>query len=68
MRGKMGNFFPGSVGPRDHLEPKISLLFKMSRLMVIFTGLYNKTAHIFETQFNLILYFQVFCEYQRKQR
>ena len=39
MRGKMGNFFPGSVGPRDHLEPKIGLLFKMSRLMVIFTGL-----------------------------
>ena len=33
--GKMGNFFPGSVGPRDHLEPKIGLFFKMSRLMVI---------------------------------
>ena len=33
----MGNFFLGSVGPRDHLEPKIGLLFQMSRLMVIFT-------------------------------
>ena len=39
MTGKMGNFFPGSAGPRDHLESKISLLFKISRLMVIFTGL-----------------------------
>ena len=27
----MGNCFPGSVGPGDHLEPKIGLLFKMSR-------------------------------------
>ena len=25
MRGKMGNFFPRSVRPRDHLEPKIGL-------------------------------------------
>ena len=24
----MGNFFPSSVGLRDHLEPKIGLLFK----------------------------------------
>ena len=45
MRGKMGNFFPGSVGPRDYLEPKISLLFKMSRLIVIFTGLLYRFAY-----------------------
>ena len=34
----MGTFILGSVGPMDHLELKIGLLF-MSRLMVIFTGL-----------------------------
>ena len=43
----MGNFFPGSLGPRDHLEPKISLLFKISRLMVIFTGLKYDICDLF---------------------
>ena len=31
MGGENADFFPGSLGPRDHLVPKIGLLFRMSR-------------------------------------
>ena len=37
---EMGIFFLGSIGPKDHLETNIGLLFKMYRLMVISIEIY----------------------------